>query len=116
MSIKVETITVEKNLDLLDSNVRRQAFDAVKATLADAEATAKNKAPWTDRTANARNSIYGGFVEMRGRTKIAGYLGIGVIYGQYLELKNGGKFRIIRPTLELAGGKLSSFVQRFIKL
>lgn len=59
---------------------------------------ARARAPWTDRTGFARTSIdY--LVQREGNSNIRGVLGIGADYGIYLELANGGKYRILRPTL-----------------
>jgi hypothetical protein len=60
------------------------------------ENQAKARAPWTDRTGQARASIANKVV-VDGKENITGVLGIGVFYGVYLELSE--RFRIIRPTL-----------------
>lgn len=60
---------------------------------------AKTNRPWTDRTGNARRSIMG-HASRESLYHWAATLAIGVYYGKYLELSNGGKYRIIRPTVD----------------
>lgn len=71
---------------------------------------AKNNAPWTDRTGNARQSIdY--HVEYR-KNLIRFYIFIGVYYGVFLELCNMGKYRILRPTATIFENKIKQDVKR----
>lgn len=62
------------------------------------EGYAKTHAPWMDRTGHARQSLHGG-VESAGDELVL-YLSHGVDYGIWLELKNSGKYAIVRPTVE----------------
>jgi hypothetical protein len=62
------------------------------------EAKAVQDRPWTDRTNAARNSITGSYDQTPGSIIVA--LAIGVEYGKYLELSRGGKYRVIRPTVD----------------
>jgi len=59
----------------------------------------RDNAPWTDRTSNARQSLYtdvnfavGEMVEL--------IMAHGVEYGIYLELSNAGTYAIINPALD----------------
>ncbi len=63
------------------------------------EAYAKENAPWTDRTGNARQSLW---TEVRdlARDTVALYLSHGVEYGVQLETRFGGRYAIIWPTME----------------
>ena len=62
------------------------------------EAKAVQDRPWTDQTNAARNSITGTYDQTRDGVIVA--LAIGVEYGKYLELSRGGKYRVIRPTVD----------------
>ena len=62
------------------------------------EAKAVQNRPWTDQTNAARNSITGTYDRTAGGFIVA--LAIGVEYGKYLELARGGKYRVIRPTVD----------------
>jgi hypothetical protein len=76
------------------------------------EDDAKQNAPWTDRTANARQMLYGWTDIIEDAVYL--YLSHGVTYGYWLEvkkptrtvdlvgleLKEAGKYAIVLPTLE----------------
>ena len=59
----------------------------------------KSNAPWTDRTANARQTLY---TEVRQvvESMVELVLSHGVEYGVYLELNNAGKYAIIDPAID----------------
>jgi len=104
---------VIKNLQSVRKNLVFDSFDLMSGMMKEAEAWAKENAPWTDRTGIARKTIFGIANKETGR--VVGYIGIGVDYGVFLELCNDGKYRIIRPTMLM----LRSFIQgelKFIKL
>lgn len=58
----------------------------------------KDNAPWTDRTGNARQSLYTEVEDLVG--VIVVHLSHGVEYGKYLELSNAGTYAIIGPALD----------------
>lgn len=71
---------------------------ACRAAALTGEAYARGNAPWTNRTGAARAS-------MTGRSTVSGASGDitishGVHYGIWLELANGGRFRILPQTLQ----------------
>ena len=70
----------------------------------------KNNAPWTDRTANARNGL-SAQTEV-GRNSVTIYLFHTVPYGPWLEVRWSGKFQIINPTVELFAPKLVELVAK----
>lgn len=81
----------------------RKVLEAVKA-VADyfapiVEQYAKDNAPWTDRTANARQSLHA-FTQILAEGVVALYLSHGVNYGVSLELAHQGRYAIILPALE----------------
>lgn len=59
----------------------------------------KLNASWTDRTGNARQSLYTE-VETQAKEMVTIILSHGVEYGIYLELKNAGRYAIIGPALD----------------
>lgn len=91
--------TIKANIDRFGNDVIRKVEMALEYTIAESENEAKRKAPWTDRTGNARNSITGSGPSNDGKNLVAS-LSIGVFYGKYLELCNQGRYRIVWPTLE----------------
>ncbi len=62
------------------------------------EGYAKDNAPWTDRTANARQGLHGG-VEDNGDNLLL-FLSHGVEYGIWLELAHNSNYAIIGPTID----------------
>jgi hypothetical protein len=66
---------------------------------AEFETYAKDNAPWTDQTGNARQTLRG-FTEQLAKETVAIYLAHGMDYGIFLELANQGVYAIILPTLE----------------
>lgn len=71
-----------------------------------AESYMKQNAKWTDRTGNARQGL--GAQVVAERNKVAVVLYHTVPYGVYLELRWGGKYAIIEPTMQWTA-------ERFVK-
>ena len=63
---------------------------------------ARNNAPWTDRTGNARSGLFGTAEADFARHVVTIYLSHGALinYGVYLELAHGGRFSILMRTIE----------------
>lgn len=115
VSLKIDSASINKvkfNLNKLEKDTAQKIYNEMDALMAYGEAEAKRSAPWTDRTSNARNSIFG-FAEKSGNT-IKGILGIGMDYGVYLELRWNGRYRVIWPTLNILSTKISSFFNKII--
>lgn len=76
---------------------------AIEPLAGEAEGYMKTNAPWNNITRNARNSLTG-TVNVQSspqKTRISLTLSHGMDYGVWLELKNAGKFAIVRPTAVL---------------
>jgi hypothetical protein len=85
-------------MDVYHAHLRRVVFEVLQEYAAQIEANMKTNAAWTDRTANARQSL-------ESRAYIVGNQVILVAcqnmdYGVYLELSNGGKYAIILKTIQ----------------
>lgn len=63
------------------------------------ERYAKEEATWTDRTANARQSLHT-WIEQLANDTVELYLSHGMEYGVHLEASHGGRYQIIWPTIE----------------
>lgn len=61
------------------------------------EAQAKEEAPWTDRTGNARNSIKGGADPTKNGATI--FLSGNMSYSKYLEVMQDGAYAILEDTV-----------------
>lgn len=78
-----------------------------------AEAYARNNAPWRDRTTNARNGLTAraGHVPLKEHTITVAH---GVPYGIWLEVRHGGKYRIIVPTINEAGARCMKMISAYM--
>ena len=63
------------------------------------EKEAKEDATWTDRTANARQTLHA-FIEELSDETVRLYLSHGMPYGIWLEVRFAGRYAIIWPTIE----------------
>lgn len=81
-----------------------------------AEGRAKERASWTDRTANARGGLFGE-VSVSGykRDEILIKLAHSMEYGVFLELANDGKYAILKPTLDDAVPEIYAAYERLWK-
>jgi len=115
--------------------VRAAVVAVAKFIGAKAESYAKANAPWTDRTANARQGLFyavdsesGG--EVSGSARLSSqeseaisaakdvvglYLSHSMSYGKWLELCNAGKYRIIMPTMEAHYNELMQMLRGIFK-
>ena len=72
----------------------------------------KANAPWTDRTANARQSLYANVeLLLDGGVLIFDH---GVTYGVFLEYANQGRFAIIAPALDHFAPLIWADIQRLL--
>lgn len=64
--------------------------------------SAKNNAPWTDRTGNARSGLFGTVETDLSRQMVIIYLSHGatINYGVWLELAHSGKFGVVMREIE----------------
>jgi len=98
---------VMKNLGKWQAGCLDKAEVAMGRMGVELENRAKANRPWVDRTGNARRSI--GSKTERTPEQISTGIGIGIEYGVYLELSNGGKYRVIGPTVD---SERSQFLDR----
>lgn len=88
-------------------------LDLVTNFAAQVEAAAKQNAPWTDQTGNARQGLTArAFKDAQAVTLML----FGTAeYQIWLEVKNEGRFAIILPTLESFYGRIMAAIERLIK-
>lgn len=98
-----------KALDVYDSRVM-QAVASVAAYFEPIlETHAKQTAPWTDRTGNARQTLFS--ASELAETVVRLYLSHGMEYGVYLELGFQGRYAVILPTLQAHYGQIGSMLR-----
>ena len=76
------------------------------------ESYAKSNAPWTDRTANARQSLF--TVHEVASDMVTLYLSHGMEYGVFLEVCNAGKYAIIMKTLQAHYSDIKAALDRLL--
>ena len=89
---------------------RRIAYDRAE----DMENWAKENAPWTDRTGDARERLHATVEETGPIGTIV--LAHGVDYGLWLEIANGGRFSAIAPAIDIFGPIIMRDLQNLINL
>lgn len=104
---------VARKLKSWGKNVEDNLLTEMEKLALDMENEAKDNRPWTDRTGNARRSISGSAAKEGSDYRAA--LAIGVDYGKYLELSHGGRFRIVRPTIDRSRQKFIAALRRVFK-
>ena len=79
--------------------IHRGVLAIAKGYAPEIENWMKSNAPWTDRTGNARQSLYTE-VNQVVSSMVELVLSHGVSYGVYLELCNAGRYAIIDPAID----------------
>lgn len=113
---------------IMEKKLNRAIFGVARYWDGRVEAHAKQKAPWTDRTTNARNGLAANAVKL-GKTVYAIILAHSVTYGIYLELghhhevalKGGGvstwdvpAYPIIMPTIKIYAPKVMRMLNKIL--
>jgi hypothetical protein len=78
------------------------------------EQYAKEHAPWTDQTGDARERLHATVEETGPIGTIV--LAHGVEYGVWLEIANGGRYSIIPQTVDVFGPRVMRSLQNMINL
>ena len=98
----VEWTGLDSMFQQMDNYVKKVEYALVQvATYFKAvfETYAKQNHPWTDRTANATQTLHG-WVNELSRDTVELYLSHGVEYGVYLETIGAGRWAVIWPTIQ----------------
>jgi hypothetical protein len=77
------------------------------------EAWMKQNAAWTDRTSNARQTLWAEAFDFADIVVLA--FGHGVDYGVFLELANAGRYSIIFPALDYFSPKIWADAEKILK-
>lgn len=102
-SIDFDARTLTANMVALRPEIRRAIRSAMNYHSTRAVAYARQNAPWTDRTTNARNGLFATVGYARGNRAFVMVIGHSVPYGIWLETRFSGRYAIIRPTVDHVG-------------
>jgi hypothetical protein len=101
---------LQTNLDGFDAKANRAIETACQYHATRAESYARTNAPWTDRTSNARNGLQAKASRAGSTHRIT--VSHSVPYGIFLEVRNSGKYAILRPTVDHEGPELVQTLQQ----
>lgn len=98
-------------LNVMDASVDTFLTAVMGKHAPDAEAYAKSNAPWTDQTSNARNGLFAvpDLSERPNSYRIV--VGHAVPYGIWLEVRFGGRYSILMPTIKDQGTEVMKTIQ-----
>lgn len=111
--------------DTTPEQMMAEGYDAYVAAIRDAvrqlaqrfapqiETWMKANAVWTDRTGNARQTLYTEVEQQM--TTVGILLSHGVDYGVYLELANQGEYSVIGPALDYWAPRIWNAVQALFR-
>lgn len=108
MSFKWEDGELLNSLSTFNARMDRGITAATAYHASRATAYARDNAPWTDRTSNARNGLFS--TAERDFPIYRIIVAHSVPYGIWLETRWSGKFQIIRPTVAHEGPELMATV------
>lgn len=111
ISFVYETENTLRSLTVLDDRLDRAVAGVVKWRSHAAVSWMKQNAPWTDRTGNARATLR---AETEHIPKVAHIIHVfGMMpYQIWLEIRQGGQYAIIIPTLRDQGPKLMATLEK----
>lgn len=98
MALEIDTSAVAACLSDCRSTIGNRLSFAVTSAAAEMEGYAKQNAPWTDRTGNARRTMSGFIMQADEDTLLIGVAGH-MSYSPNLELYYGGRYAILLPTV-----------------
>lgn len=97
----------------MEQKLERALFGICRYWDGPIEAHMKTKAPWTDRTSNARSGLAATAVK-ESQKVFSIIMTYSVRYGIFLEVCNDGKYAIIKPTLILYGPKVIGMTEKLL--
>lgn len=105
-----------RNLALMPDRVQDAMDTIIREHAHQGEVVMKTKAPWTDNTGLARDTLWAD-ADTRSDDQKGITMSHGVRYGIFLEKSNGGRFQIVIPVIvETARAVMRSFEHLFAQL
>lgn len=102
------------SLKTLNARADRSITAATQYHARQGEGWMREHAPWTDRTSNARNGLFG--VASREFPSYKITFSHSVPYGLWLEVLYAGRYAIIRPTVQHEGTEVMKTVSRLFQV
>lgn len=95
-----------KAIEAHDRKVKRVVLGQFMYAKNDAESFARQNAPWTDQTGNARSGLFADVNVIDQGKAFELIVAHSVPYGIWLEVRFSGKYAIIQPTIDYIGAIL----------
>lgn len=102
-----------QNPKVMEDKLRRAIYGICKYWDGPVETHMKTKAPWTDRTSNARSGLAAQAVK-ESDDVYSIIMTYSVRYGIFLEVCNDGKYAIVKPTLVVYGPKVIAMTEKLL--
>lgn len=112
MTISLDTAVLEQGVQRLEGRLDAALFAASNLWAQNAQDYARSNAPWTDRTSNARNGLFGAANRDGPNYVITVYHTMP--YGVWLEVRNSGRYAIIEPTIRNVGPQVMDHVRGLV--
>jgi hypothetical protein len=104
--------TLAKGIAQFEFKMREGFEDIIRSFKDELVEYARSNAPWEDRTGDARSGLDAEFYGDEDAVGITLYHSVD--YGVWLEIRWGGRYAIILPTVEAMGPKLLKAMERMM--
>jgi len=98
---------LSRNIMVGEKTLRHAVWTSIQKGAIEGQNHMRTNAPWTDRTGNARQGLFGRAFRNGKNGYTIVYYGT-VPYQIWLEVANSGTYKIIEPTLQIMGPKVMS--------
>lgn len=109
-TVTLDARNFQKNIEEYDKRVKRMIASEFIWAEAESVRYAKQNAPWTDDTGNARAGLFAKARPINGGESFELLLAGSVPYQIWLEVRWSGKYAIIMPTLNVVGAQMISHI------
>jgi hypothetical protein len=110
--VDIDVREIIDRVQVMRDDIERGATAVCQKLAADGQSYMRTNAPWTDRTSNARNGLFGKAVTKDDEYAIVYYHTMP--YGIWLEVRFNGKYAIILPTLQQFGPRAMSLLSKIL--
>jgi len=115
VSLELDTLPIHKRIEQFSPKAREYIGASVDFASQTGMRDMKRKAPWTDRTGNARNGLFTAPSTGVGGNDWTILFSHSVTYGIWLEIRNNGKYAIIMPTVLRTGNDLMRHLKQMFR-
>lgn len=111
--VVIDRNTLTPNIKEMAPRLQQRVDSLVGYTAQRGQDWMRSHAPWTDRTSNARNGLFGTSYAYQNGYRITFYHTMP--YGIFLETRWDGKYQVIMPTVQKMGSELMKGLNKLLK-